>query len=68
MQANENVTAAHTGGRLRARRPDRLRRECELSLRDPTAPASRARAALPDDGSHTPPHGDAVLPRRKRRA
>jgi hypothetical protein len=35
--------------------------------RDTTAPVRRGNAAHRDDRSHTPPHGDALLPRRTTR-
>jgi hypothetical protein len=48
--------------RLRARTTDRH----QPPLRDTTPPARRDRPARRDDGSHTPPHGDAVLPHSHR--
>jgi len=43
----------------RAQRRDRARRE-------PPPPAARRRPVVcRDDGSHTPPHGDALMPRRR---
>jgi hypothetical protein len=52
-------------GRRRARTVDRLRLRREPPLRDTAAPARRGRPLRRDDGSHTTPQGDAVLPRQE---
>jgi hypothetical protein len=60
-----NVTATDESVdavRLRARTIDRLQRRREPPLGDTTATVRQDRAARRDDGSHMPPHGDAVLP------
>ena len=41
-----------------------LRRRRMARLRDATAPQQRGTRLRRDDQSHTPPHGDAVLPHR----
>jgi hypothetical protein len=54
----EMTTATNNKAQARAR--DRRRQV----PRDTTAPVRRGNAAHRDDRSHTPPHGDALLPRR----
>jgi hypothetical protein len=44
------------------RAADRLGKQPPAVLRDPTTPQSRDEAPRGDDQSHTPPHGDALLP------
>lgn len=63
-----NTTA--TDPRPSAREPhvlvvDGIRRRQATVLHAAPAPARPARVSHRDDGSHTPPHGDAVLPRRR---
>jgi uncharacterized membrane protein YbhN (UPF0104 family) len=56
-------TPAHRARRARA---SELRGQAHAVPRDPTTPAERDAAPRGDDRSHTPPHGDALLPRRGR--
>jgi hypothetical protein len=63
MKAFTTDISVDTGQR-RARALDGLERH-EPPLDDTTAPARRGRAPRRDDETHTPPHGDAVLPRPK---
>jgi hypothetical protein len=44
---------------------DRRRRQSAVTLGDPTRPARRDAASRRDDRTHTPPHGDALLPRKR---
>jgi hypothetical protein len=55
-----NATAINT--KAEAAATDRR----EQPPRDTTAPVRREDAAHRDDRSHTPPHGDALLPRPAR--
>jgi hypothetical protein len=64
MNATATNSQAGTGVR-RGRPSDRVRHRPERPPLDTTAPARRDPAPLRDDESHTPPHGDAVLPQRK---
>jgi hypothetical protein len=60
-----NATATDTradGGRTRRRPTDRVPRRREPPPRGTTAPARPGNGPHADDGSHTAPHGDAVLP------
>jgi hypothetical protein len=49
-------------GQRRVRTLDRRQRRREPPLLDTTGQAQPDPAARRDDGSHTPPHGDAVMP------
>jgi hypothetical protein len=63
MKATATETSVE--GRRRSARPAvRRRRRCEAPLRYTIAPAQRDPALRRDDESHTPPHGDPVLPRQ----
>jgi hypothetical protein len=48
-----------------SRAGDRRRRQAQAVVRDPTTPAEHEAAPRGDDRSHTPPHGDALLPRKR---
>lgn len=63
-----NTTATQVTPGLRESRThavDRLRRQAHLVLRGPATPPEREAAPRRDDRSHTPPHGDALLPLRR---
>lgn len=63
-----NATTSDSSVDVKQRRGptvDRLKRRREAPLRDATVPARPGLAARHDDGSHTAPHGDALLPHRK---
>ena len=63
-----SATATHsqTASEDRGVRPiDEIPHRDDAPVLDATAPVRRAPAPHRDDESHTPPHGDAVLPRRK---
>ncbi len=61
MKASTTDISVNAGQR-RARALDGLERR-EPPLDDTTAPAPRGQGPRRDDETHTPPHGDAVLPR-----
>jgi hypothetical protein len=63
MRANTTDISVHQDGPSE-RTADDLRRRRAARLRDAPAPQRDPRLRRRDDGSHTPPHGDAVLPRR----
>jgi hypothetical protein len=60
------MSATTTHATRKVRRPQKRAAErVPAVLRDPTAPATREETPHRDDHSHTPPHGDALLPRRR---
>jgi hypothetical protein len=62
---HDTETTSNVAARGRVRPAERVRPRREPLLPDTTHPALRNPAPLRDDGSHTAPHGDAVVPRRK---
>lgn len=62
MNATTTTDSDRDTRRTRPIARHRVRGRCER--RDPTVPARVARTAVRDDRTHTPPHGDAVLPHR----
>jgi hypothetical protein len=67
---NATGTTTITDRRIDRRRPrlrtdDRGGSRPRSGLRYPAGLARPDRAPSPDDGSHTPPHGDALQPRRR---
>jgi uncharacterized membrane protein YbhN (UPF0104 family) len=62
MKPTHDTPARHA---RRSRAGDRPRQAHPLS-RDPATPAQREAVPRGDDRSHTPPHGDALLPRQAR--
>ena len=59
------ATQVTPGLEPRTRAVDRFRRQAHAVLPDPPSPPEREAAPRRDDRSHTPPHGEALLPLRR---